>query len=261
MNKGRLFFDIETSPCIGYFWRPGYNLNITYENIIQEGSIICIAYKWEGEDKVRSLKWDKARCDKAMLEKFVKVAADADELIAHNGDRFDLPWVRTRCLFHRIPMFPEYSTVDTLKKSRGQFKFNSNRLDYIASYLDVGRKMDTGGFGLWKQVMEGSRTALKTMVDYCEQDVRVLERVYKEMEDYLKASKHYGVIHGGWKHHCPRCASSNTKRNKVSATAAGTVKVQMKCNACNRYFSLSEAALNASREKERRAQMGVISTR
>jgi len=257
MSGGRLYFDIETSPCVGYFWRPGYNLNITYENIIHESAIICIAYKWEGEDKVHSLTWDRDRSDRKMLERFVKVANKADELIAHNGDRFDLPWIRTRCLFHRVPMFPEYSTVDTLKKARGQFKFNSNRLDYIAGYLEVGRKMDTGGFGLWKDVMDGDKGALTKMVDYCEQDVKVLERVYLEMENYLKSTVHYGVLHGGWKHHCPRCASSETKRDKVKTTAAGTVKVQMKCKKCSKYFTLSENALNASRRKEALAMAGV----
>ena len=256
MGKGRLFFDIETSPCVGYFWRPGYGLNITYDNIVEESAIICIAYKWQDDEDVHSLKWDKG-CDRKMLEKFVKVANKADELIAHNGDRFDLPWIRTRCLQHRIPMFPEYSTVDTLKKARGQFKFNCNRLDYIAKYLGVGRKMDTGGFGLWKEVMQGDKGALAKMVDYCEQDVRVLERVYVEMENYLKSTFHYGVQHGGWKHHCPRCGSENTKRDKVRTTSAGTVKVQMKCNDCHKFFTMSENALNASRRKEALAMAGL----
>lgn len=51
----RLFFDIETSPNIGYFWRTGYNLSITPDCIINERKIICISYKWETEDKIYSL--------------------------------------------------------------------------------------------------------------------------------------------------------------------------------------------------------------
>ena len=41
-NIKRLFFDIETSPNIGYFWRAGYKLNIGADNIIEERKIICI---------------------------------------------------------------------------------------------------------------------------------------------------------------------------------------------------------------------------
>ena len=116
-NKKRLFFDIETSPNVGFFWSAGYKLNVPYSNIIKERAIICICYKWEGEDKVYSLQWDKDQNDKAMLEQFILVANEAHELVGHNGDRYDLPWIRTRCLFHGIPCFPNYTTIDTLKQA------------------------------------------------------------------------------------------------------------------------------------------------
>ena len=122
-----LFVDIETSPCVGYFWRPGYKLSISHDNIVEESKIICISYKWQGQEKVQTLTWDSSQDDRAMLERFAKVIAKADRAIAHNGDRFDLPWIRTRCLFHRIPFNAEVTTLDTLKEARGGFKFNSNR--------------------------------------------------------------------------------------------------------------------------------------
>jgi len=140
----RLFFDIETSPNIGLFWTAGYKQNISHENIIKERAIICICYKWAGEDEVHSLTWDKNQNDKKLLEQFIKILNDANEIIGHNGDRFDLPWIRTRCLYHRIPIFPNYTTLDTLKNSRSKFKFNSNKLDYIASFLGLGKKIHTG---------------------------------------------------------------------------------------------------------------------
>lgn len=112
----RLFFDIETSPMIVYSWRTGWKLNIHTDNIIQDWKVICISYGWEHENKIRNLKWDSNHCDKKMLEDFIKIANTADEIIAHNGDRFDIKKVRTRCIYHRIPMFPKYRTLDTLKK-------------------------------------------------------------------------------------------------------------------------------------------------
>src|SRR5687767_10183919 len=114
MVKKRLYFDIEVSANIGFFWNPGYKISIGYENIIKERAIICICYKWEGEKKIHSLQWDGKQCDKKLLEKFIKVANSATELVGHNGDKFDLSWIRTRCLFHQIPCFPTYVTIDTL---------------------------------------------------------------------------------------------------------------------------------------------------
>ena len=126
MQKKRLFFDIETSPNIGLFWEAGFKKNIDAQSILKERAIICICYKWEGDKEIHSLTWNSQQCDKSMLSKFVKIANSAAELVGHNGDRFDLAWIRPRCAFHKIAMLPKYTTVDTLKVSRSKFKFNFN---------------------------------------------------------------------------------------------------------------------------------------
>jgi len=116
----RLFFDIETSPNVVLSWGVGRKISIDYSNIIKERAIICVCWKWEGSSKVYSLEWDKGD-DKKLLEDFIKVLNNADESIAHNGDRFDIKWLRTRCVFHQIEMPPKIKTLDTLKKARGAF--------------------------------------------------------------------------------------------------------------------------------------------
>lgn len=252
----RLFMDCETSPNVGYFWRAGFDLRIDYDNIVEERAIICICWKWEHEKEVHYLTWDRRKNDKAMLQKFSAVIAKADEVVGHNGDRFDIPWFRTRCLFHRIPAFPKYVSVDTLKKARGGFTFNSNKLDYIGQYLGVGKKRDTGGFGLWKDVMAGDEKALADMVKYCQQDVKLLEAVYQRMQSYFPHRTHDAIMGGTYKHHCPICGSDDTKRNKRTVTAAGTEQVQMLHKDCgkpgkNTYWTLGEATyINETRMEE-----------
>lgn len=240
LNKKRLFFDIETSPNIGFFWQSGYKLNIPYGNIIKERAIICICYKWEGDDKVYSLNWDKNQDDKELLEKFITVANEAHELVGHNGDRFDLPWIRTRCLFHRIPCFPNYTTLDTLKQSRSKFRFNSNRLDYIAQYLGVGEKSETGGFDLWKDiVLNNSQIAMKTMVEYCKNDVVILEKVFHHIKNYVPHKSHFGVLTTGEKSSCPECGSEDLRHSQTRYSAAGTPRVQVQCNDCHKYHTVA----------------------
>ena len=136
----RLYFDIEVSPNIVTSWNVGYKQKIDYQDIIEERKVICICWNWEGEKTIHSLSWDENRDDKTMLIEFIKVINTADELIAHNGDNFDIKWLRTRCLKHGITMFPTYVSLDTLTKARRNFRLNSNRLDYIAKYVGVGRK-------------------------------------------------------------------------------------------------------------------------
>src|SRR6478609_9084031 len=92
----RLYADIETSLMKVWAFSCGFNLNINHDQIIEERKIICIAYKWEGEKDVTVLRWDRDQDDRSMLEEFVSVANDADEIVGHYGDHFDWPWIRTR---------------------------------------------------------------------------------------------------------------------------------------------------------------------
>ena len=236
-QRKRLFFDIETSPNIGLFFTAGFKLNIGYDSIIKERAIICICYKWEDDKEVNYLHWDSKQCDKKMLQKFVQVANEADELVGHNGDKFDLAWIRTRCLFHRIPMFPTYTTIDTLKVSRSKFKFNSNKLDYIASYLGVGKKIKTD-YGLWKDILlKNDKVAMAKMIKYCQQDVKILEKVFKELSLHLPPKTHYGVVFGQDRGSCPECGSDELVLKMHKFTASGTCRPQYQCKTCHKYHT------------------------
>jgi hypothetical protein len=237
IERKRLYFDIEVSPDIGLFWTAGYKQNIDYDNIIKERAIICICYKWEGVKTVQSLTWDSKQCDKKLLKEFVAIAASADEMIGHNGDKFDLAWIRTRCLFHRIPMFPKYLTVDTLKISRSKFRFNSNRLDYIGKFLGLGSKIKTG-YGLWKDVLlNKSDKALNEMVKYCKQDVLLLESIYEVMKNHIEPKVNYSALYKSHNTGCPECGSNDLKPNGTRSTLTGTIKRQFLCRDCGKYHS------------------------
>lgn len=245
MKTKKLFFDIETSPNIGLFWSAGYKKDIPYENIIKERAIICICYKWDGEKEVHSLTWDKNQNDKSLLQEFIKVANTADELIGHNGDSFDLPWIRTRCLYHNILMFPKYSTLDTLKKARYYFNFNSNTLNYIANFLNMGAKKSTG-YDLWKKiVLNKDQKALDYMVKYCKHDVVLLEKVYNKFASYIDSSVHHGVAKGLNKCSCPNCGSGNISVSKIRYTSLGSKKIQLQCKKCSKYHTVAESTYHS----------------
>ena len=239
-KRKRLYFDIETSPNIGFFWTAGFKLNISTESIIKERAIICICYKWEEDKVTHSLNWDSKQNDKKMLQEFIKVANEADELVGHNGDKFDLAWVRTRCLFHRLEMFPTYTTIDTLKVARSKFKFNSNKLNYIAQYLGIGEKIHTE-YNLWKDiVLNKDKVAMDKMIKYCKMDVILLEKVHKELSLHIPAKTHYGVIFGGDRGSCPECGSDDIVRNNKRVTARGLVTVQMRCKTCGKMHTKTD---------------------
>lgn len=230
----RLFFDIETSPNIGLFWQPGHKVSIGYESIIKERAIICAAWKWEGEEAVHSITWNKKQDDKRVVQKLAELLTEADEVVSHNGDRFDIPWVRGRCLKFGIGLPPRLVSMDTCAIARSKLKLNSNRLDYIAQYLGLDGKLPTG-YGLWKTVLlDNDRVALRKMEVYCQQDVRVLEQVWGRMKSLVAPKTRF---HDGARV-CPECGSHKMSVSKRRTTAAGHKTVQLVCGDCGKYVTM-----------------------
>lgn len=235
----RLFFDIETSPAVFWAWRPGKQY-LGADQIIEDAKIICICWKWQFEDKVHSLTWDRGQDEDEMLRKFVKVLGQADEVVAHNGDRFDMKWLRTRCAKHKLLMFPTYRTLDTLKKAKRFFNFPSNKLDYIGQYLALGRKVKHEGIDMWlKARFENDRGALKKMVDYCKGDIVLLEDVFFALSPYVDHNTNFAVLRGGEKWECPECCCGDVTFDRTETTPMGYIKRYMKCERCRKSYHVS----------------------
>lgn len=236
MGKRRLFFDIETSLAEAYIFRPGYKLNIGWHQIKKHSQIICISYKWEGQKKVYNLDWGKKQSDKEILGKFLKIADTADELVAHNGDKFDIKWIRTRCYFHGLPMMPEYVSIDTIKGARKYFNFPGNSLDAISHYGGGSGKLKTN-FDLWVAVDQGKPSALREMKKYCNVDVLTLEAVFQKMRPYMKAK----TTIAGYRTDCPECGFENVRCKANRVSGAGVPYKQMQCQTigCGTYFNVS----------------------
>jgi len=237
----RLFFDIET----GYYilkiraWQlKNFVKYFDPDSIEQEKEILCISYKWQGEDKVHTL--DYRNGEKKMLKEFIKIMGQADEIVAHNGDRFDIRFLRTRCFYHGVLMFPDYRTLDTLKNTRSGFLFASNKLDYLCKLSGVGGKKEHDGMSLWIDIVEGKdMDRLDQMVAYCERDVVMLEDFFFIISPFIKHNTNFAVLKGGEKWHCPECASHDVVMHNTYTTPLGVIRRQMKCNDCKKQYKVS----------------------
>lgn len=236
-----LIYDIETSPNIGWFWKSGFKQQIGTNQIIKERAIICVSYRWKGEETVYSLTWDKNQCDKFLIQQFIQVLNEADLICAHNGDNFDIKWLRTRALIHGLhkTMLPNYKQFDTLKVAKSKLYLNSNRLDYISKILGFEGKIQTTP-DLWnKVVILNDREALKEMVKYCDEDVRQLEKVYNELQYLDNPKYHVGVQNGETKQTSPITGTYNIEHVKTVTTNSGTKKHIMKDLDTDRLFEMS----------------------
>jgi hypothetical protein len=190
-----LYWDIETSPNEVYTWSLWQQTPLSHENIRKERVIICASWKWEGDSKVYqvSIDPDDPWNDFEVVVALHGTMLEADVVVHHNGDKFDMRWLWARMIYHKLPPLPRIIQIDTKKLAKKYFYFNSNRLAYLAQFFGIGAKIHTE-FGLWKDCMDGVIPAIRKMLRYNARDVRLLEKVYKLMAPYLPSKLNYRLF-------------------------------------------------------------------
>jgi uncharacterized protein YprB with RNaseH-like and TPR domain len=207
--------------------------------------IITAAFKWQDSVEVHALHWEAGKeqfqeSDEKLIRELIPEMSKADEIVAHYGDKFDIPWIRGRALKHGIVM-PILKTVDTCAWSRKLFRLSSNKLDFIGEYLGLGGKIRTS-YDLWKDVtFHGDKDALEKMITYNQRDVELLEKVYHRLSLYGADKSHAGVMEGKDKWTCVRCGSESVRHVRRMVSAAGTIKHQMRCKSkdCGKYYMIN----------------------
>lgn len=164
-----------------------------------------------------------------------KVLSEVDVLIGHNSDNFDLKTFNTRAVFYDLPPIPPPRTIDTLKIARKYFKFTSNKLSYICSYLGLELKDESPD---WQKCIEGDPDELRYMRHYNKQDVVATKDLYLKLRSYHHT--HPSVpkpkdARGISVTVCHKCASPNLIRSQVRYTASGRARQQWKCKDCYGY--------------------------
>ena len=230
-----LFFDIETAPNLAYVWGQWE------QNVIQhkrEWYVLCISYKWEGERGAHTVGlvdfpevYEKDHEDDIEVMKTLHSLLDeADIVIGHNGDRFDIRKSNARFLLHGMQPPSPYQTIDTLKVARKYFMFNSNKLGDLGEHLGLGNKESTGGFETWAGCMRGDEKAWKRMLKYAKQDTVLLEKVYMAMRPWMTNHPNRANFVNG-DQACPTCGSSNLNSNGIRRTSAALYR-RLQCRDC-----------------------------
>jgi hypothetical protein len=240
MDSRILLFDTENTPNLGYTWGV-YDQNVI--KVVREWWMLCFSYKWLGDKTVRCVAQpdfdgyeDDLHNDYHVMAKMRELLDEADVVVAHNGDRFDIRKVNARLLFHGIDPPSHYQTIDTLKVARQQFAMNTNKLDDIGQRLGFGRKTPHTGFKLWEDCMAGDPAAWRLMKRYAKQDLVLLEELYLMVRPWMKTHPNLSNI-SGHPTVCPRCEQAAEFRlAKMRATATGKVR-QYQCHNCRGYFS------------------------
>ena len=173
-------FDLETSSLNGNF-----------------GIILCACIKpWRGKIKILRgddyKNWKKKRSDDYRLAKDIyNELKKYDIWIAHNGVKFDVPFLRTRLMRRRFQV-PPFKIVDPVKLARRHLRMGYNSLEQIASHLGYEGKTRVDSKHWLRASLDGSSTSLNYIVKHCAIDVDLLEKVADAVRPYVPRVNTWG---------------------------------------------------------------------
>lgn len=234
-----IILDIETAPSLAYVWG-FWKQNVGDDMVLDYGGyIMSCSIKELGKDDVVYIE-NRTQNDKKITKKILRHLDDADFVIAHNGKKFDIPFIKARAAIHGLNPPSPFKTIDTLLIARKEMNLKRNNLDFLAKALDVPlRKLTTRkypGFKLWWECLHGNDDAWKEMKDYNILDVEVLEQVYVRLRPW--ASNHPNTTTGddNTVMCCPKCGSDKLKRRGYYFTNKGKYQ-RYKCSSCGGWSS------------------------
>ena len=233
-----LFLDIETSPNLAHVWGL-WQQNVAINQLVNSTEVICFGARWYGQRKVHfsSVHHDgKAEMLKAIHE----LLDEADAVVGWNSAAFDMKHLRREFIENdMLPPSPS-KDIDLMKVARQQFKFPSNKLDYVSQKLGVGQKIKHSGFELWINCMAGDDKAWREMKKYQIQDVNLLVDLYEKFLPWIKT--HPPHISEGLS--CTHCGSGHLQARGLSRTTTAVYQ-RYQCQGCGKWLRENKTLLSS----------------
>lgn len=241
-----LLIDIETSPNKVCTWGL-YNQNVSINQIMKPGQTLCAAYKWVGDPNRKTVfvsAWTTGFDE--MTKMLHEVLSEADAVITYNGNKFDLPTLNREFLLAGLTPPSPSKSIDLYRTVRKQFKFVSNKLDFVCQQLGLGSKTHHKGMDLWTGVEAGNRKDQKTMEVYNKQDVFLLEKLYNRLLPWIP-SHPSTTVHDGLTDvpRCPTCGGAHVQRRGYHITKVARYH-RLHCQDCGSWSRERSVAEKAS---------------
>ena len=255
-----LIMDVETAPIIGYVWKM-YDNNLSPNMIKQDWHLLSWAAKWLGDPPEKTMYMDQRKAkniedDKRILKGMWKLMDEADILITQNGVSFDTKKLNARFILNGMQPPSHYRNIDTLKIARRNFKFTSNKLEYMTDQLCTKYKKlkhsKYSGFELWKECLAGNAEAWDEMEKYNKYDVLSLEELYQKLIPW-DGSIDFNVYNDSEDYVC-KCGSTEFKKRGFFYTNTGKFQ-QYSCKSCGHLSRSSENLLSKSKRKSLRRKV------
>ena len=236
-----LVADIETFPMLSYHWRM-WKQNISDAQVVEDVSLMSFAAKWLNQPDAFYIDQrgmgKRMRNHRKTLAAVHKVLSNADMVVAHNGQRFDIPMLQGFMVEEGMPPLPPIKVVDTLLLNRKQFAFSSQRLGFVSPKFmpsdDAKSKHNEfPGFSMWLECLADNPAAWDANKEYNLTDVTALEALYLKLRGWYQGGPNFGPYSAAAEgdHVCPNCGSTGVDRKGYRHTQVGIYQ-RYRCNDC-----------------------------
>lgn len=223
----KLYIDIETFPTESRHWGL-FQQNIGLNQVQKPGGLLCFAWKWQGERKTYFAKgeemYDQAWC----------VLDEADVVVHYNGKSFDTKHLNAEFFQRAMGKPAPFREVDLLQVVKRNFRFISNKLEFVSRAAGLGGKVQTGGFNLWNDCLAGDEKAWRQMAKYNKQDVVLLEQLEAKLLPWIGTAGLNANLLGG--NGCPTCGEDDYQKRGFRHTPTGSYQ-RYNCMACGSWFT------------------------
>jgi uncharacterized protein YprB with RNaseH-like and TPR domain len=129
--------------------------------------------------------------DKRILKELVEVIEkETDVLVGYYSSRFDIPFIRTRCLMNEIefPGFGEKKGIDLYYSVKFKMKLNRNSLEAATKALGIKGKNHVDN-DLWFLARLGDKKAMQYVLSHNIADVKITEKLFYKLQKYCRFTK------------------------------------------------------------------------
>ena len=213
------------------------------------GIVICVGFQEVGTNRTQVMSLldydekDPIKAERLLLKDVRERLLDCDAWIAHFGKYYDVVFVNTRLLYHRLPTLPtNFPLIDTWRTAKNAMKLRNNRLITIQEFLGTRNEKNAILPEQWIRAMAGQPRAIKYIIDHCKRDIEVLVEVYLRLRPLIVDHPNHNLIKkdGG----CPTCGSM--KLQKRGQQLAKTMAFQrFQCQACGAWSKSRKAVSKA----------------
>ena len=231
-----LVLDIECIPMRGWFWGTR-DQNIPLQMIEEDPRMICFAAGWLGgkkKDIQFFSEWGVGR--DAMFSEVWRLMDEADAIIGYNSKGFDVKWMKGELAVEGYNPPSPHKDIDLFTAVKSQFRFPSNKLDYVAGRFGLGSKTAHAGWKLWADVIDGCPVAQAKMEKYNRQDVVLTEKLHDYILPWIPNYPNI-ALYGDGEVGCRKCGENNFQKRGTVATATGVYQrvLCLDCGTWSRY--------------------------